>query len=593
MPGHTRLYRRGAVYWHRASVPVDIKGSYPKTEETFSLRTTDHREALKLVRIEAARVDRLFDEHRRGLALQAQPPLEALTDEQIKRIGEVYYAHLLDEDDEVRNEAFEGRSFEEWAEDIETFDASTRYQYARGEVDGFYVDEVDDVLSWTNVNLRLADASPSRHKLARELQAAAIRAYKAKRARNEGEPVETPTPPVVVGSRPAAVEQVGTSAFRSSVSTTPRLSLLVDEWTTEKARTSWVPKTEHEHRVWMGHFIAVTGDRPWTEYGKAEARAFKTLLMHLPANWNKFDALGSLPIAEASAKARELAMPPMSDKNRDKLLGYVGSFWTWAKDHYDECPDNPFRGLKLKVKARNVRDERHPFTQDELKSIFNAPLYAGCKSLREWVAPGQMVPRDAGIYWLPLIGLFTGARSGEIIQLRVDDVREEHGVLHFDINDDGEDKRLKTPHSKRTTPVHPVLVELGLLDHVERQRRKGEVRLFPEMKMGEDGYYSSPFSKHFRRFLVAVKVKTRKNAFHSFRHCFEDACRNSDIPKEVMDALQGHGEEGMSGRYGRGFFLKKLAEAMARLRYEGLDLGHLRPDVLVKKSERASDQAVG
>lgn len=46
-----------------------------------------------------------------------------------------------------------------------------------------------------------------------------------------------------------------------------------------------------------------------------------------------------------------------------------------------------------------------------------------------------------------------------------------------------------------------------------------------------------------------------------------------------MDALQGHGEEGMSARYGRGFSLKKLAEAMGRLRYEGLDLSHLRPDV--------------
>ncbi|HLO76357.1 MAG TPA: DUF6538 domain-containing protein [Magnetospirillum sp.] len=591
MPGHPRLYRRGAVYWHRAAVPVDIKDTYPKAEETFSLRTKDHREALKLVRIEAARVDRLFDDYRRRMALQAQPPLDNLTDEQIKRIGEAYYAALLDEDDEVRNEAFEGRSFEEYAEDIDTFDASTRYQYARGEVDSFYAEEVDEVLSWNNVNLRLAEASPSRRKLARELQAAAIRAYKAKRARNEGEPIETPAPPVMAGSRPVAAERMDTSALLSSASTAPRLSHLVEEWIAEKSRTSWVPKTEHEHRVWMGHFIAVTGDRPWTEYGKAEARAFKTLLMHLPANWNKFDAQGSLPIAEASAKARELAMPPMSDKNRDKLLGYVGSFWTWAKDHYDECPDNPFRGLKLKVKARNVRDERHPFTLDELKAIFSAPIYTGCKSVREWVSPGLLIPRDAGIYWLPLIGLFTGARSGEIIQLRVEDVRQEHGVIFFDINDDGEDKRLKTAHSKRTTPVHPILVELGLLDHVERQRRKGEVRLFPEMKMGEDGYYSSPYSKHFRRFLEAVKIKHRKNAFHSFRHCFEDACRNSDISKEVMDALQGHGEEGMSGRYGRGFFLKKLAEAMGQLRYEGLDLEHLRPDVPGQKCQRAPDQA--
>lgn len=134
--------------------------------------------------------------------------------------------------------------------------------------------------------------------------------------------------------------------------------------------------------------------------------------------------------------------------------------------------------------------------------------------------------------------------------------------------------------SSRLAGAIAPIIGPGLLDHVARQTRRGEQRLFPEMKMGEDGYYSSPHSKRFRRFLVAIEVKTRKNAFHSFRHCFENACRDSDISKEVMDALQGHGEEGMSGRYGRGFFLKKLAEAMARLRYEGLDLSHLRPEVL-------------
>ena len=242
MPGHPRLYRRGAVYWHRAAVPVDIKDTYPKAEETFSLRTKDHREALKLVRIEAARVDRLFDDHRRRMALQAEPPLRTLTDEQIKRIGEIYYAHLLDEDDDIRTEGFVDRSFEEWAEDIDFFDAVTRYDFARGEVNSFYMDEADEVLGWSNVNLRLAEASPSCRKLARELQAAAIRAYKAKRARNEGEPVETPTPPSVVGPRPAAVELVDTPVFRSSVSDAPRLSHLVEEWIAEKSRTSWVPK---------------------------------------------------------------------------------------------------------------------------------------------------------------------------------------------------------------------------------------------------------------------------------------------------------------------------------------------------------------
>ncbi len=565
MPGHPRLYRRGAVYWHRAAVPVDIAKTYPKTEETFSLRTKDRSEALKLVRVEAARVDRLFDEHRKRVAVAAGPIVDELTDAQVRAVGEAYYAMLLLQDDDIRLGGFEGTSFEERAEDIEVFSAYKRHDFARGEISEIDAEETEDFLQSRWVGVKLAPDSPSWPRVAREMQAASIRAYSAKQARNLGEPVPTPEPPPPVSSRPAA---------RGS---SPLLSSLVEEWTAEKARTSWVPKTEHEHRVWMAHFIAISGDKPWLEYGKAEARAFKAVLMRLPANWNKFDALAPLGIAEASDRAHELGMPPMSEKNLNKLLGYVGSFWTWAKDHYDDCPANPFSGLKLKLKGKNVRDERHPFTLDELKAIFRAPVFTGCKSVTEWATPGALVPRSAGIFWVPLIGLLTGARLGEIIQMRTADVREEQGVTYLDLNDDGEDKRLKTAHSKRMVPLHAELVAAGFLELVEERRKAGQERLFPDLSMGADGYYSSPFSKHFSRFLTRVGVKTRKNAFHSFRHSFEDACRDSDIPKEVMDALQGHGEEGMSGRYGRGYVLKKLAEAMGRLQYDGLDLSHLRP----------------
>jgi len=64
MPGHTHLYRRGAVYCHRAAVHQDIVATYGKREETFSLRTRDYAEALRRVKIEAVRIDHQFDEHR-------------------------------------------------------------------------------------------------------------------------------------------------------------------------------------------------------------------------------------------------------------------------------------------------------------------------------------------------------------------------------------------------------------------------------------------------------------------------------------------------------------------------------------------------
>ena len=110
MPGHTRLYRRGAVYYHRAAVPHDIVETYGKREETFSLRTKDRAEALRRVRIAAVQVDEKFAKHRREVVrnrlLDSQPPLDELTTEQIARVKAAYLHHLLDEDEEVRLDGF-------------------------------------------------------------------------------------------------------------------------------------------------------------------------------------------------------------------------------------------------------------------------------------------------------------------------------------------------------------------------------------------------------------------------------------------------------------------------------------------------------
>jgi len=587
MSGHPRLYRRGAVYYHRAAVPIDIKDTYPKAEETFSLATKDHTEALRLVRIAAVEVDRRFDQHRRKLQQQATAPvLDELTEFQIKQLGRLYFAHLLEEDEDVRLDGFDDipeetvmvtpemsserldqlvterlerkKTFEERGFDSSWLEEETRKDYARGKVSDFFIDEAGDLLGWEGVELKLAPQSPSLRKLARELQAASIKAYEAKSQRNQGQVVETP--------------DMGPAS--SPKSTAPLLSNALEEWVAEKSRTSWVDKTVREHRVWTGHFLTMSGDKPLDQYGKADARAFKAMLLKLPANWNKFDGLKTLGIAKAAERAYELGMKPMSDRNVNKLLQFVGSFWRWAAEHYDDCPANPFTGMSIKIK-RQAREERDPFTVAELRTIFDAPLYTGCQSLHYWSEPGELVPRDAGIYWVPLISLFSGARAGEIIQLYVHDVKEEEGIWYFDINAVEADKHVKNASSWRKIPIHPTLMEIGLLEHAEDRRAQGEQRLFPDLKLGEDGYYSSPFSKHFGRFLKSVVVKTHKNTFHSFRHSFEDACRNSSIPWDVMNAFQGHGQPGQSGRYGHGFDLDVLAEEMKKLQYKGLDLSHL------------------
>ncbi|MGM0660195.1 MAG: DUF6538 domain-containing protein, partial [Pseudomonadota bacterium] len=175
MPGHTRLYRRGAVYYHRAAIPKDIADTYPKAEETFSLKTKDHAEALRRVRVEAVRVDQKFAAHRRRLEAQNAPCVEHVTPEQLKTIKQVYLHHLLEEDEEIRLDGFEEPeaiiageetqeydprpSFEERQELIEDMDAVTRGNLARGKQDEFFKGEAEEVLSWEGIEVRLSARS--------------------------------------------------------------------------------------------------------------------------------------------------------------------------------------------------------------------------------------------------------------------------------------------------------------------------------------------------------------------------------------------------------------------------------------------------
>ena len=200
-----RLYRRGATYNHRAAIPKDIADSYPKSEETFSLRTRDPREALQRVRVAAVEVDQRFADHRRNLARQSGPALSELTQDQLDHIHQCYYWHLLDEDEETRLSGFEGRDFDEDLETHEALTGETRRNYARGELDAFYSGEAEEVLSWDNIDLRLSPNSPSWPKLVRTLHEASLKAAEAISKRYEGEIV--PTPVASRPQRPAASGQ--------------------------------------------------------------------------------------------------------------------------------------------------------------------------------------------------------------------------------------------------------------------------------------------------------------------------------------------------------------------------------------------------
>jgi len=190
-----------------------------------------------------------------------------------------------------------------------------------------------------------------------------------------------------------------------------------------------------------------------------------------------------------------------------------------------------------------------------------------------------VIPNETDRYWMPLLALFTGARSGELLQLYVVDIKEHEGIDYLYINDDGEDKRLKNPQSERFIPIHPKLKELGFMNFVELRHRQGEKRLFPTCKQSADSYYSSAWGKWFNaHFLVKCGVKRAKVSMHSFRHAFIDATRNVDMPVEKSKQLTGHSMGDVHADYGAALnigMLPALNEWMAKVEYKELDLSHL------------------
>jgi hypothetical protein len=82
VPGHTRLYRReNGIYYFRAKVPHTIRPILKLTELRVSLKTTDYRTALSLVKIESLKADRRFENAERQINAQKPAPRRMSRDE--------------------------------------------------------------------------------------------------------------------------------------------------------------------------------------------------------------------------------------------------------------------------------------------------------------------------------------------------------------------------------------------------------------------------------------------------------------------------------------------------------------------------------
>nr|WP_096641209.1 DUF6538 domain-containing protein [Sphingomonas adhaesiva] len=343
----------------------------------------------------------------------------------------------------------------------------------------------------------------------------------------------------------------------------------------------WSKRTQIAHATTRKWVIEVFGEgTPLAEITREGCRDFVALLREMPKSAHQ--RFPDLTITEVIAAAKEKGeRRVISTANLNAYINRFGGVMNWAMNE-GYLDRNPLKGLKLRDPVKK-RDKRNPFSIEQLRRIFDAPIYTGCRDdANGYAVPGDQRPRRAR-FWVPLIALFSGLRLNEICQLEVSDIRAIDGIPCFRVasglSQTGDEKRVKTNASERSVPVHDELIRCGFLVFAESQRLCGETNLFPELPFGHLGYRSTAISRWFSRFLENAGAAAPLTCFHSFRHNFRDGLREAKIDRDIALLLGGWTTDGkgtaVADNYGSGYQPKALAEALNAVRFPALNLDHL------------------
>jgi integrase len=355
------------------------------------------------------------------------------------------------------------------------------------------------------------------------------------------------------------------------------LKQVTSEYSTEKKSAGkWTPKTEQENLACYRLFLTWAGQGIVVEDITFKLmREYKAALQKLPANMEKSPQYRDKTIHELLALADQGQIPKvMGIATINKNLNRVSTVLAYAvKNGYISF--NPAADMQVEQPKRDD-EHRDTFSKEDLHALFHSPDY----SSDTFKHPYQ--------FWTPLLALFTGARQNELAQLYLDDLREEDGILVFDIN--GKlDKKLKTKNAARLVPVHPFMLELGLVRYAQELQAKGEVRLFPELTLRRDGYgqdvsrwfNGNGVSQGYRQSCgVEAAPGEPGKVFHSFRHTFiNDMLKRKDMNESLLQRVVGHSFTSMTlGTYGKGRTFVSLAfdEVVSRADFhQTIPLDHL------------------
>jgi integrase len=205
--------------------------------------------------------------------------------------------------------------------------------------------------------------------------------------------------------------------------------------------------------------------------------------------------------------------------------------------------------------------ERATFTIDELRVLLDEAR--------------QFRPREPHKFWITALAIYTGARAEELAQLNIhkDIARDaDSGHWYIDIHED-DGGSVKTLAGWRKVPLHPVLINAGFLDYVDKLKKAGATRPFPGWKPRVDPTHGGQIFAHeaikwsgrqLEKLRAAGKITRPKLTYlHSTRHALVNHLKQKLVDEGLRSAIVGQESGGINqNRYGKGYTVKLLGDTL-------------------------------
>lgn len=546
------VHLRGSTFHLRIGVPQDIRHIWPQQPNgkpatdayRASLGTRDRNEAAARAHAIIAEYQRKFEQIRIGARPAVPTPI---TSELVAYIVQKAERDILAVDDLLRSNPrhfaemvrstaakgiFSGRPiFDEAWDAVGEYLDPDQYENAK-DIHAAIVRllRTDLMVGRLDAARRIAEAActalsirvdwtqaQARMSLQRIL-GAMVRAWQNVEKRDSGEPIDTPQePPTPSVPKP-----------EDSAATPMTLRDIVPMWVSRNApKDNAIGRTERALTL----FEEAVGVVPLADLTKAVGARFVDFLLARERGWSRKTAANHAAcitaLANVAVKVDLLERNPL-DLSFDKTVG--------AKS-------------------------RTPWTDDELQRMLAHSLFsARMDETPQWQG---VAPTDGRAALLLL--LHTGARIGEIAQLRKEDFQNRSGIMTIRISADA--GTVKTQESERIVPLAAHLRTDPWFAQWLQDVVDGTGPAFPSV-CGRARGPGDTLVQWFQQFRAdAALPQGRLEGSHKFRHWLRSALAEKHVGEATMDSITGHSAQGSAGRkvYTAETSLSIMLEALDRI----------------------------